>query len=37
MDSDVIVIGTGLAGLVAAGEIVKRGNSVLVVEQENAA
>ena len=37
MDADVIVVGAGLAGLVAAGELVERGNTVLVVEQENAA
>ena len=34
MGADVIVVG---AGLVAAGELVERGNTVLVVEQENAA
>jgi glycine/D-amino acid oxidase-like deaminating enzyme len=37
MEADVIVVGAGLAGLVAAGELVERGNTVLVVEQENAA
>jgi hypothetical protein len=37
MDADVIVVGAGLAGLVAAGELVERGNTVFVVEQENAA
>lgn len=33
-DADVIVIGAGLAGLVAATEAVARGASVIVVEQE---
>ncbi|WP_099020655.1 FAD-binding dehydrogenase [Mycolicibacterium palauense] len=37
MDADVIVVGAGLAGLVAAGEAVERGRRVLIVEQENAA
>jgi predicted oxidoreductase len=37
MDADVIVVGAGLAGLVAASELVDRGKTVLVVEQENAA
>jgi uncharacterized protein len=37
MDADVIVVGAGLAGLAAAGELVERGKTVLVVEQENAA
>jgi len=37
MDADVIVVGAGLAGLVAACELVERGNRVLIVEQENAA
>lgn len=37
MDADVIVVGAGLAGLVAACELVERGKRVLVVEQENAA
>ena len=37
MDADVIVVGAGLAGLVAASELVERGKTVLVVEQENAA
>ena len=36
-DSDVIVVGAGLAGLVAACELADRGRSVLVVDQENAA
>jgi len=35
-DSDVIVIGTGLAGLVAACELVDRGKKVLMLDQENA-
>ncbi len=37
MDADVIIVGAGLAGLVAACEIVERGRSVLIVDQENAA
>lgn len=36
-DADVIVVGAGLAGLVAACELVERGHSVLIVDQENAA
>jgi len=36
-DADVIVVGAGLAGLVAACELVERGRRVLVVDQENAA
>ena len=35
-DADVIVVGAGLAGLVAACEVVERGRRVLVVDQENA-
>jgi predicted oxidoreductase len=35
-DADVIVVGAGLAGLVAACELVERGRRVLVVDQENA-
>ena len=35
--ADVIVVGAGLAGLVAAGELVDKGRSVLIVDQENAA
>jgi uncharacterized protein len=35
--SDVIVVGAGLAGLVAACEVVERGKRVLIVEQENSA
>ncbi|WP_431470277.1 FAD-binding dehydrogenase [Sphingosinithalassobacter sp. LHW66-3] len=34
MDADVIVVGAGLAGLVAATEVVAGGATVLVVEQE---
>ncbi len=34
-DPDVIVVGAGLAGLVATYELVKAGRRVLVVEQEN--
>ena len=36
-DADVIVVGAGLAGLVAAGELVERGHRVLILDQENAA
>jgi predicted oxidoreductase len=36
-DADVIVVGAGLAGLVAACELVERGRSVLIVDQENEA
>ena len=36
-DADVIVVGAGLAGLVAACELIDRGRSVLIVDQENAA
>src|SRR6201986_4735780 len=35
--ADVIIVGAGLAGLVAACELVDRGKRVLVVEQENSA
>src|SRR6478609_7546099 len=35
-DADVIVVGAGLAGLVAACEAVERGRRVLIVDQENA-
>jgi len=35
--ADVIVVGAGLAGLVAACEVIDRGRSVLIVDQENAA
>ncbi|KTS06359.1 FAD-binding dehydrogenase [Microbacterium testaceum] len=37
MDADVIVIGGGLAGLVATSELVRAGKRVIVVDQENAA
>lgn len=37
MDADVIVVGAGLAGLVAAHELTSRGRTVLLVDQENAA
>jgi predicted oxidoreductase len=37
MDADVIVVGAGLAGLVAAHELTARGRKVAVVDQENAA
>ncbi|MGB5151347.1 MAG: FAD-binding dehydrogenase [Mycobacterium sp.] len=36
-DADVIVVGAGLAGLVAAAELTERGRRVLIVDQENAA
>jgi hypothetical protein len=35
--ADVIVVGAGLAGLVAACEVVERGKRVLIVDQENSA
>jgi predicted oxidoreductase len=35
--ADVIVVGAGLAGLVAACEVVDRGGRVLIVDQENSA
>jgi uncharacterized protein len=34
-EPDVIVVGAGLAGLVATHELVKAGRTVLIVEQEN--
>jgi predicted oxidoreductase len=37
MDADVIVVGAGLAGLVATCELIDRGKRVLVVDQENSA
>ncbi|MBV8195217.1 MAG: FAD-binding dehydrogenase [Candidatus Dormibacteraeota bacterium] len=37
MDADAIVVGAGLAGLVAAHEITSRGKTVALVDQENAA
>ena len=37
MDADVIVVGAGLAGLVAAAELADAGRAVLVVEQETEA
>ncbi|OHV06697.1 FAD-binding dehydrogenase [Mycobacterium talmoniae] len=37
MDADVIVIGAGLAGLVATHELTRRGKKVALVDQENAA
>jgi hypothetical protein len=37
MDADVIVVGAGLAGLVATHELTSRGKKVAVVDQENAA
>jgi len=35
-DADVIVVGAGLAGLVATAELIDAGKSVIVVEQESA-
>lgn len=37
MDADVIVVGAGLAGLVATHELTSRGKTVALVDQENAA
>ncbi|MCV7347680.1 FAD-binding dehydrogenase [Mycolicibacterium rhodesiae] len=37
MDADVIVIGAGLAGLVATHELTSRGKKVLLLDQENKA
>jgi predicted oxidoreductase len=37
MDADVIVVGGGLAGLVATHELTSRGKKVVVIDQENAA
>lgn len=37
MDADVIVVGAGLAGLVATHELTRRGKRVALVDQENAA
>jgi predicted oxidoreductase len=37
LGTDVIVVGAGLAGLVAACEVIDGGRSVLIVDQENAA
>lgn len=37
MQADVIVVGAGLAGLVATHELTRRGKKVLIVDQENAA
>jgi uncharacterized protein len=36
MDADVIIVGGGLAGLVAANELVQAGKRVALVDQENA-
>jgi predicted oxidoreductase len=36
-EADVIIVGAGLAGLVAACEVVDRGMRVLIVDQENSA
>ncbi|MDO0929171.1 FAD-binding dehydrogenase [Streptomyces sp. TG1A-8] len=37
MDADAIIVGAGLAGLVAAHELTSRGRRVALVDQENAA
>ena len=37
MDADVIIIGGGLAGLVACNELTRAGKKVLLLDQENAA
>ncbi|MFF2659168.1 FAD-binding dehydrogenase [Kitasatospora sp. NPDC058032] len=37
MDTDVIIVGAGLAGLTAAHELTSRGRRVILVDQENAA
>ena len=37
MDADVIIVGGGLAGLVASNELVREGKRVAIVDQENAA
>lgn len=37
MDADVIVVGAGLAGLVATHELTRAGKRVIVVDQENSA
>nr|WP_056720546.1 FAD-binding dehydrogenase [Caulobacter sp. Root655]KRA62375.1 FAD-binding dehydrogenase [Caulobacter sp. Root655] len=37
MDADVIVVGAGLAGLVATNELIQAGKRVALVDQENAA
>ena len=35
MDADVIVVGAGLAGLVATHELTSRGKKVALVDREN--
>jgi predicted oxidoreductase len=37
MDADIIVVGAGLAGLVATHELTSRGKTVALIDQENAA
>ncbi len=37
MDADVIVVGAGLAGLVACAELVRAGKKVVLLDQENSA
>lgn len=34
-ETDVVIVGAGLAGLVAAGELAERGKRVIIVEQES--
>ena len=34
LDADVVVVGAGLAGLVAAAELADAGRKVIIVEQE---
>ena len=34
MDCDAVIVGAGLAGLVAANELADRGRKVVVLEQE---
>ena len=36
VDADVIVVGAGLAGLVATAELIDAGKTVIIVEQESA-
>src|SRR5690625_858344 len=34
LDTDVVIVGTGLAGLVAAAELINAGKRVIIVDQE---
>lgn len=36
MEADVVIVGAGLAGLVACNELVQAGKEVLMLDQENA-